>query len=58
MSFLNTMMNRVAMNNLKHEHELAGLVATCQISNGELSGAFADEEAASHGFYASFQMSM
>ena len=58
MGFLNNMMNKVAMNKLKHESELAALSATCQISSNEFSAVYSCEDAASQCFYSSIQVSV
>jgi len=58
MSFLNSMMNKMAMNKMKHEKEMAALAATCQISSNELAGSYCCEDTASQCFYASFQVSI
>lgn len=58
MSFLNSVMNRIAMNKLKHENELAQLAATCQISSDEFSGFYSCEDTASQCFYSSMQASI
>jgi len=49
------MMNRIAMNRLKHEREMAALAASCQISGNEPGGIASCEDVASQCFYASFQ---
>lgn len=51
MSFLNTMMNRAAMDDPKHGREMAGMSTTCRISNNEYT-----DESVTHGFYASCQV--
>jgi len=58
MSFLNSMMNKMAMNKMKHEKDMAALAATCQISGNELAGSYSCEDTASQCFYASFQVSI
>ncbi len=58
MSFLNSMMNKIAMNKMKHEKEMAALAASCQISSNELAGISSCEDTASQCFYASFQVSI
>ncbi len=58
MSFLNSMMNKMAMNKMKHEKDMAALAATCQISSNDLAGSYSCEDAASQCFYASFQVSI
>ncbi len=56
MNFLNNVMNKVAMNKLKHERQMAALTANCHAPNGELTGIYSCEDAASQCFYSSFQM--
>jgi len=58
MSFLNSMMNKMAMNKMKHEKEMAALAGTCQISSNDLAGSYSCEDTASQCFYASFQVSI
>jgi len=58
MSFLNSMMNKMAMNKMKHEKDMAALAATCHISSNDLAGSYSCEDTASQCFYASFQVSI
>ncbi len=58
MSFLNSMMNKMAMNKMKHEKEMAALAAICQISSNDLTASYSCEDTASQCFYASFQVSI
>jgi len=58
MSFLNSMMNKMAMNKMKHEKDMAALAATCQISSNDLAGSYSCEDTANQCFYASFQVSI
>jgi len=58
MSFLNDMVNKIAMNKMKYEKDMAALSATCQISSNELAGSYSCEDTASQCFYASFQVSI
>ncbi len=58
MSFLDSMMNKMAMNKMKHEKDMAALAATCQISSNDLAGSYSCEDTASQCFYASFQVSI
>lgn len=58
MSFLDSMMNKMVMNTMKHEKEMAALAATCQISSNELAGSYSCKDTASQCFYASFQVSI
>jgi len=56
MSFLDSMMNKIAVNKLKHEKDMAALTATCQISGAEFAGSYSCEDTASQCFYASFHV--
>ncbi len=56
MNFLNNVMSKVAMNKLKHERQMAALIANCHASNEELVGIYSCEDAASQCFYSSFQL--
>lgn len=56
MSFLNSVMNKIAMNKMKHEKEMAALAATCQVSGNELGSVASCEDVASQCFYSSFQV--
>jgi len=51
------MMNKMAMNKMKHEKDMAALASTCQISSNDLAGSYSCEDTASQCFYASFQVS-
>jgi len=56
MSILDTMMNKIATNKLKHEKEMLALASSCRISGNEFVGSYTCEDTASHCFYASFQV--
>ena len=58
MSFLDSMMNKMAMNKMKHEKDMAALADTCQISSNDLAGSYSCEDTASQCFYASCQVSL
>jgi hypothetical protein len=51
------MMNKMAMNKMKHEKDMAALDSTCQIFSNDLAGSYSCEDTASQCFYASFQVS-
>ena len=56
MSMLDTMMNKIAVNKLKHGKEMLALASSCQISGNEFLGTYSCEDTASQCFYASFQV--
>jgi len=58
MSMLDTMMNKIAINKLKHEKDMLALASNCQISGNEFIGSYSCEDTASQCFYASFQVSI
>jgi len=56
MSFLNGMVNKMAMNKMMHEKDMAALAATCQISSHNLACSYSCEDTPSQCFYASCQV--